>query len=271
MTPPPLPPLGWIEQVARQFGATCMRSAADARITMVIPEPSGQSCEFDLIATARGDRVTVREREGARRLPTACPDRHINPGGSFCLGWGASDPSNVRDEATAQRWFSILMRYLLHQLAASKSGRWPGREHARAHGDAARHQAEAEELVAQLGSDLAVDLYRGALSVSRDSWPGTPTWRLVRSGQVIAHWFDGSVRMVTPEPHCPCGSTLALNGCGDHAALLSRLIDAMRRWHEEEAGFYSGLVAAGIVCCGGLKVCGLRQAEEEARAKVGER
>ena len=104
-------------------------------------------------------RVEVKEQPGRERLPRACPMRHVNLGGAFCLGWGNEDPSVVRDHGGAHAWWTALLHYLEYQLYAHVRRSWPqGRE--RAHGDAALYEARAEGLALRFGQPFLDDVHR---------------------------------------------------------------------------------------------------------------
>lgn len=81
------------------------------------------------------------------QLPAYCPERHVNPDGSFCLGLSAGDIESA-DEAT--KWWEQLQEFLRCQAIARSRGKWPpGRE--LAHGDAALYQLKMEEIAKERG------------------------------------------------------------------------------------------------------------------------
>lgn len=71
-----------------------------------------------------GSRLVVRESE-PRRLPVFCPERHINPDGSFCLGWEPGVPRLPASPKEARAWWSVLRGYLRLQDAAATARVWP--------------------------------------------------------------------------------------------------------------------------------------------------
>jgi hypothetical protein len=59
--------------------------AFDAALTLTDYE--GEKVVFDVRVEQRGAALSVTEKSRHRRLPLACPERHINSDGSFCLGY----------------------------------------------------------------------------------------------------------------------------------------------------------------------------------------
>lgn len=103
--------------------------------------------------------VSVAEIEGQSRLPILCPERHINPGASFCISYGSTEL--LADEQAADNWWEHLRMFLVHQGYADKYGVWP-LEGGLCHGDAALLQEQMEEIATSLGwrNEVLVALFR---------------------------------------------------------------------------------------------------------------
>lgn len=262
-----------LESVAPEFGATLTVNDAQAASQITVTLPSGQQHVFALELTDDGERISVREAPVGHRLPGFCPDRHINSDCSFCLGWGVEDPGIVANMDDARSWWSAVVRFLTHQLSATKRGVWPGRENDRAHGNAARHQAIAEPLAAQFGPTFVRDLYSGDLTVRSDGRRRNPRLELHRSGRRIARVFLHSQRLTPERILCPCGESAAtpITKCGEHSQTLAHFTVALYWWRHEERNFLRTLVSSGQHCCGTLRECGLRGALDSARAHASSR
>ncbi|WP_291557542.1 E2 domain-containing protein [Comamonas sp. SCN 65-56] len=264
----PAEPLHRLANVAPEFRATLAVNGKHAVANITIALPSGQRHIFALDLTEEGGRVSVREAPVGNLLPAFCPDRHVNSDGSFCLGWGEDDPSTILDPEAARRWWSVLVRFLAHQVSANKRRVWPGRENDRAHGAAARHQAVAEPLAAQFGPTFVDDLHGGLLSTRLDNRRRNPRLELYRAGRLIARVSLHSRRLIRDRFLCPCNGPMALptTRCGTHAQALANFTSALHSWHEEERTFLDNLVTSGQRCCGTLRECGLAAACARVRS-----
>ncbi len=74
---------------------------------------------FELRLLHLGDDVSLSEREIGNALPSCCPERHINPDGSFCTGLRAG--KGITDE-TAPAWWDKLHAFALCQETAAETG-----------------------------------------------------------------------------------------------------------------------------------------------------
>lgn len=258
MSPPP-EALAHLQSVASEFGATLSGDAGD-QATITINLPSGHQQVFELGLTITGDTVAVRELPVGTKLPSFCPDRHINHDGSFCLGWGDDNPSTIIGVEAARRWWSAVSRYLAHQVIATKRGVLPGHEHGRAHGDAAKDQAIAEEAAEQLGSAFAVHAQAGHFKVRSDNRPGHRRLELWLADKRLARVSTRTEQLVSEHTVCPCGSGAQAAGCGEHAKNLATFMLALHRWKKADRDFMRKAASGGIECCGTLTSCGLRDA-----------
>ena len=102
---------------------------------------------FELRLLHLGKAVTVSEREIGSTLPACCPERHINPDGTFCTGLRAGEGINAE---TAQAWWDKLHAFAFCQETAAETGSWPS-EAQLSHGEAGAVELAAENAADQLG------------------------------------------------------------------------------------------------------------------------
>ena len=173
------------------------------------------------------ERLAVREEPQHRRLPAACPARHINMDGTFCLGWGPSRVAVPASAVEAERAWATIAGFLHLQDRASASQTWP--HHAAwAHGEAARAQNAIEELIRTLPPSF------GALSREMLS------------------------NLARRRP-CACGSGRRLKDC--HNVALARLRDLHLDLARGEDDFWRGW--GDRPCCGTMRDCRLRPSTQE--------
>ena len=132
-------------QAAPAWSACSSNGQGQATIALAVPRAGGTiSREYHLVVTANGSYVSVKEAPDAQHLPTSCPDRHINPDGTFCLGLRAG--YLVEDDKTAGQWWDKLHVFLNCQETAAETRAWP--DYAQlSHGEeAAELQLVAEDL-----------------------------------------------------------------------------------------------------------------------------
>lgn len=201
--------------------------------------------------------MSARE-ETPKNLPAFCPERHINPDGTFCLYFPGATQLDVVDEETATAWLEAVYKYLKLQDRARTKRAWPNREHW-AHGDAAKHQAEAEAAASALGPRFSEALADGLLSI-KGRWAQDKR-------HILELWLDGSLlysvwdvtqKVLRQKQQCFCDSSVLktpkrLRRCGEHARQASALVISLRDWKKEEATLKTQL--AGIKCCGTCDHC----------------
>lgn len=112
---------------------------------------------FELKVVHLADEIFVFERPVGGTLPACCPERHINPGGSFCIGLRAGEGITTEN---APVWWEKLYSFALCQETAQETGYWP-REAQLSHGRAGEAELAAESAVHQLGLASA---YREAVA-----------------------------------------------------------------------------------------------------------
>lgn len=112
---------------------------------------------FELKVVHLADEMFVSERPVGSTLPACCPERHINPGGSFCIGLRAGEGITTEN---APAWWAKLHAFALCQETAQETGYWPS-EAQLSHGDAGDVELAAEAAAYQLGLTSA---YREAVA-----------------------------------------------------------------------------------------------------------
>lgn len=266
---PPADALAHLESVAPEYGATLISADGEHRAALTITLPSGVQHVFDLTLSFAGNKVSACERQVGSKLPNFCPDRHINSDGSFCLGWGENNPNTIDGVDAARTWWSALGRYLAHQVSAAKSRRWPGRQNDRAHGDAAKYQAEAEAAADRLGVAFTECAKANEYSARLDDRPGHSRLELWQGGKRLARVSIRAQQLVGEHTICPCNSAarVAITDCGNHAKDLVDFAVALFLWKEKEREFMQELASQGVECCGTLSSCGLRDAKAALRKK----
>lgn len=238
------------------------RGGTEATFVIALPSPSGAPGPRYLIQIATEDTwVTARELLPAR-LPAFCPERHINSNSSFCLFWAEEEPLEIVSAEAASTWWSKLLVFLRRQETAAKLGRWPGQEDVRAHGPvAARHQAAAERLAAELGPNFAGTHRAGRLTVSRHRHLGRSRLRLRLDGRRFISIADQPWRLMTLRAGCKCDEAQrrprTLRSCGNHAAVLAEFVLALHGQAEAEKRFYDEIRAANLTCCCTIEDCPL--------------
>lgn len=266
----PSSPLACLDKVASEFGVTSSSATSPAKVAISVPRAGGDRHDFVLELSATGSAVSVRE-EPPVRLPVFCPDRHINEGGSFCLGWGSTAAPAVVDEESARAWWTTVVRFLQLQLTANELGVWTNGANDWAHGDAASHQALAEAAADGLGARFRDDLRAGKFAVTCEPHVRGARLELRREGNHIARVAIGPpARLKDSRVPCPCDQSagMTVDACRDHADHLARFTAELWRWREAEDQFLSELAKRGATCCETLKNCKLRDVVAREKAST---
>jgi hypothetical protein len=242
------------------LGAVVARTATTLTFDFALMRADGGVSPYRLVIKARGTLVEVQEA-APLRLPAACPDRHINFGGGFCMNWQDGEPLLVADSASAELWWDTLQQYLRKQEVAERLRRWPDRGQW-AHGEAARHQRQAEHAAAALGADYLEDLRSGRLSVGAER-RGFLT--LLRGGRRAYAVWRQARRVATLRQACFCGSGRTLRDC--HRIEAAELVFALIAWPREEARFWASM--KDQPCCGTLEECELKKGRGPAQGAEG--
>jgi hypothetical protein len=252
-------PLALITACGLDFGATASEvNETSACFNLAVSNADGKKTTFRIFVREEHSRLSARE-VAPQHLPAFCPERHINPDSSFCLGWSENGQVSVANNDDAKRWWETVLQFLRHQLRAKRLRRWPGPEWA--HGNAAMHQQRAEALCQSLGPMFTSLLQRKALTVTQSkSSSGQNLLRLVVDGEHRLSVWAESGRVTNSRLPCLCakGSNKRhrrLRSCGTHCVDVAQLAVALFRWQVEESNFWKTL--KGRKCCGMKKDCPL--------------
>lgn len=255
-------PRSLLERVAPDYGASLLLAPEGGRAAITVVRPGGERYTFQLVLSFNADQVSVRELPEHATLPAFCPDRHINGDGSFCLGWGRDHPSAIGDEAAARRWWASVYQFLTRQVGANARGVFAGAEQGWAHGDAAVHQAKAEQAAQRLGTAFAERAAAGEFVVRKDPRPEGGRLELWCGVDRLARVSTRSRTLVGSRAVCPCGSVPMrdVSACGDHAEALATFMLESHACKVADKKYLDACAAAGYACCETLQTCGLRQA-----------
>ncbi len=190
------------------------------------------------------DHIYVRESVPGTRLPRVCYNRHIQPGGYFCLGLDAG--RLVEDATNAKNWWSSLSEYLRIQAVAAATGRWP-RTMELDHGEAGYHHQKALEAAATLGVSEEYEL----------ALIGEPSW----TTRLLSR--DGK-RVVNGRAPCPVGcadekgrAILRCECCSKES--LMELLQRERKRGVALKDFWEGVRKdKNMVCCQTMIDCPIR-------------
>ena len=252
--------------LCREFDAAVVESLslilnAETMVDVVVTMADSRRVTYRLALVARGDSVCAREAL-PDKLPGFCPALHINPDRTFCTGWGEVADLNVTNEESAEEWWSRLHGYLRLQHRAKRLRRWPGKEWA--HGDAARHQYDAERHAALLGTDFVQDLEGEKIRV--EAWsPLAPSHgrllRVYRQDKFIYTVSERQARVLNTRQKCVCveGDVKRhrrLRSCFGHANAAAGLALSLWKWAQADEKFWATVKQRK--CCGRMQGCRLQ-------------
>ncbi len=212
-------------------------------VCTVIDDTATSDEDYSITIESVAGEVYARETKPGEKLPLACFNRHIMPGGLFCVGLNAG--RSVRTAKDARDWWSNLSQFLRLQGVASATKRWP-RGMELDHGAAGNHHKAALDAAAKLG---VAEEYELAL-LGQKSWI---TSMLSRDGK----------RIINGRAPCPVGCThkgrrrLRCECCA--APVVLDLLQSERRRSVALAKFWEGLRSAeSMVCCQTMIDCPLK-------------
>lgn len=209
--------------------------------------------------------VSVAEIKGGTQLPKFCPERHINPGGSYCISYGSTEP--LSDDFAADSWWEHLRMFLIHQVYAGRHGVWP-LEGGLCHGDAALIQEKMEELADPLGwkDEILEGIFRNK------GWLADALPRASRRLNRLLNARTPCPRGCTIQKDLPrkknCRSiSTAVGGTRDfmpvlraecpNRASLEKIALLEHKRRKLEQGFMTDIKKEGYVCCRTMKNCPL--------------
>lgn len=203
---------------------------------------------FSIIVEMHSEYIYARETELGTQLPAQCYNRHIMPGGLFCLGLGYQ--ATVKSPDAARHWWQSLSEFLRLQTIATATGLWP-RHMELDHGEAGRYHKLALDAAAELGISEEYEL---AL-IGEPSWISDGTVRINKTG----------TRILNGRAICPliCGKSksrlLRRDCCSKDAVLRLLKNDKIRSRLLTE--FWNSEIQSKTICCGTMKNCPLKNEE----------
>lgn len=205
--------------------------------------PSGKPFgPIALSITAVSGTITVKETAAPTRWPVACPERHVNHDGTFCIGEGAINCPHTSGDA--ELWWEALGKFVVGQRYADTHRTWlyPRSLH---HGRASHHQRELERLA---GGSIFEDEVESALH-AQTGWLAREIPRVHKSGS----------RLVNLRAPCPRGCTRrgrpVLRRKCKQRQLIFEIVREERRRRKAEADFWASFPRKE--CCGTMDGCPL--------------
>jgi hypothetical protein len=237
-------PLAALERCCPTWAEFRSVHAFEAEVDVVATRRSGAFTRvFELTVVETAGEIAVSERPVGKMLPAFCPDRHINPGGTFCLGLRAGEGISNR---TAPAWWVKLHAFILWQETAAETGLWPS-EAQLSHGDGGEAELAAEIAADQLG---LLPAYREAVAF------GTG---LIASGVAKINKSTGLLR--NGRSACICGRSdrhrrvLLRRECHRSGLGCPIVLEHRRRIKVDE--YWREL--HGQACCGTMHECPLKK------------
>lgn len=260
-------PLNLILALAGDFNsAGVLTSETTAELSINLQRVDGRCSNYSIGVWCEGGKLRAKEF-GSNLLPSFCPERHINPGGSFCLYWEGSQQLDVVDEASAKVWMETLIQFLRLQERAAQIRRWPTRK-AWAHGDAAKPQLQAMEAAASLGESFLAKLESGCLSITARARTGRnpdSTLEVMQDGVHLFSIWKSRRMLINRRRKCFCGTSGSrrpkrIGRCKNHAEAAEILALALLAWETADEQFWKSL--RGSQCCGTCDGCPLAKPEK---------
>lgn len=252
--------LDLIAQAAPAFGGSTRSSGTAVILDLPVKLVDGRTIPYKLLLKQEGEEVTAQE-ETPEHLPSFCPERHINSGGTFCLHYAGASSLKVMDEASAGAWLETVYKYLTLQERARVKRRWPNND-GWAHGDAARHQHRAMAAAVAINDRMAGALANGRLQLKHKRSKGRSILGMwIESTHIYSVWeFDK--RVINQKQRCFCGKSglrvpKRLRRCDDHANRASELAFAIRDRKTAEDAYWKAM--QGKSCCGTCDSCPLQR------------
>ncbi len=187
----------------------------------------------------------MREHSGPSLLPAFCPQRHLNPDGTFCLGLNAGNA--VTDFETRRKWWNKLHVFLTCQDTASETRTWPTSIEI-SHGAAGVTEVQSEEIAEKLG---LLEEYQEAVREKT----GVIADAVDRINPATGHLRNG-------RGPCFCGRRtkkgriMLRRDCQKDSDACLVLREVRRKKQEDD--YWSSLKGKHI-CCGTMDDCPLKQ------------
>lgn len=189
----------------------------------------------------------VFENPCGKILPARCPERHIQRDHSFCLGLRKL---SINSDEISIQWWEQLRQYLLCQSTAERTGIWPP-AHALDHGTAGIFHETALNAARELG----IEEEYAAAYMGEPSWITDPNLKL----------FGKKGEPINGRSPCPMGCRhkkrrkwpIVRKDCKNRSTVLT-LVTSEKERKIHLAKYWDEARADGEVCCGRMKVCGLK-------------
>ena len=233
-----------MEAAPNWFSKTSVKTAVVEGECTIIDSSATADRVYAIRIEESGGHIYVRESVPGTKLPRVCYDRHIQPGGYFCLGLNAG--RLVQDTTSAKNWWSSLSEYLRIQAVAAATGRWP-RTMELDHGEAGNHHQKALAAAATLGVSEEYEL--GLI--------GEPSW----TNNLLSR--DGE-RVINGRAPCPVGCTgkkgrpILRCECCSKETLMELLRSERRRGVALKEFWESVRKDKDMVCCRTMIDCPIR-------------
>ena len=205
----------------------------------------------------RDNQIAVLERKPGTRFPACCPERHINPDGTFCLGLNVSLAEVTA--AAIEDWWMLLEEFVYVQLIVDQTGRWPSHKML-SHGAAGDTHAKALVVASRLGIESD---YEECLS-GREGWLSELVTDYLKNEEICTRKsipvIHISNRLMTSAetmlPQRIIGKRKIKKR--KRRRLLHRLValEVLRARQERE--FWDVLQNQGVECCGTMIDCPLQ-------------
>jgi hypothetical protein len=230
-------------------------------LDVVVTMSDKRRVSYRLVLNATSDVVHAREAS-PDKLPSFCPQLHINRDASFCMGWSKTNDLNIIDEASARKWWSHLHAYLRLQHRAMQRRKWPDKEWA--HGDAALHQYNAEQQASLLGENFIHDLDKQKIQVRAYNRLLSMHGRLLRvyrDNDLIYTVSEKFSRVLNMRQKCVCikgdiKRHRRLRSCHDHAKAAADFALSLWKWDQAEEQVWAAIKTEK--CCGRMDGCRLQ-------------
>ncbi len=219
------------------------QSKSESKISLSIIEQDG--------------RIAVLESKPVTRFPTCCPERHINPGGTFCLGLNV-DLAEVTASAI-EDWWLLLEEFLYVQFVVDQTGRWPSHKML-SHGAAGETHAKALVVASRLGIESD---YEECLS-GREGWVSELVTGYLQN-EVICTRKSIPVNHISNRLMTSAEAMLSQRIIGKkkikkrkRRRLLHRLVALEVLRARQERKFWDVIVDHRVECCGTMIECPLQ-------------
>ena len=244
------------ERAPRAFSLRSLEATIAVGEIQVKSADSIPDLNIDLSIIERDKGIAVLECKPGTCFPSCCPERHINRGGTFCLGLNV-DLAEVTASAI-EDWWLLLEEYLSVQLIVNQTRRWP-RHKMLSHGSAGESHAKALMVASRLGIESD---YEEHLS-GRECWMGELVTNFLRNEEVCIRKSIPTVRisdrlMASAEAMLAQRTRSKTNITKrKRRRLLRRLVALEVRRVRQEREFWSVLEGQGMECCGTMLECPL--------------